>query len=98
MAEFSTSRSQDKLRGARRPSSSLLATALEAGKLPPQAPELEQAVLGAMMLERNAVNEAIDILNPESFYVEAHKRIFSAIHHLFGNDQPIDILTVTAAL
>lgn len=98
MAEFSTSRSQDKLRGARRPSPSLLATALEAGKLPPQAPELEQAVLGAMMLERNAVNEAIDILNPESFYVEAHKRIFSAIHHLFGNDQPIDILTVTEEL
>ncbi|MBK8499512.1 MAG: replicative DNA helicase [Flavobacteriales bacterium] len=98
MAEFSSSRSPDKLRAARRPSPSLLANALEAGRLPPQAPELEQAVLGALMLERNAVNEAIDILQPESFYVEAHKRIFEAILNLFRNDQPIDILTVTEEL
>ena len=98
MADFTSSRSQDKLRGARRPSPSLLANALEAGKLPPQAPELEQAVLGALMLERNAVNEAIDILQTESFYVEAHKRIFDAILGLFRNDQPIDILTVTEEL
>ena len=48
--------------------SSLMDSAIEAGKLPPQAPEVEQAVLGALMLERNAVNEAIDILQPESFY------------------------------
>ncbi len=98
MAELSTSRS-DKLRGgARRNSSSLLNSALEAGKLPPQAPELEQAVLGALMLERNAVNEAIDILQPDSFYVDAHRRIFDAILGLFRNDQPIDILTVTEEL
>lgn len=77
---------------------SLLDTALEAGKLPPQAPDLEQAVLGAMMLERNAVNEAIDILSPESFYVDAHRRIFGAIQDLFRNDKPIDILTVTQQL
>ena len=71
---------------------------MEAGKLPPQAPELEQAVLGALMLERNAVNEAIDILQPESFYVDAHRKIFDAILGLFRNDQPIDILTVTEEL
>ena len=82
----------------RRTSNSLIDTSLEAGKLPPQAPELEQAVLGAMMLERNAVNEAIDILQPDSFYVEAHKRIFAAIQELFRSDQPIDILTVTQEL
>ena len=76
----------------------MLDIGLEAGKLPPQAPELEQAVLGALMLERNAVNEAIDILQPESFYVEAHKKIFDAILGLFRNDQPIDILTVTEEL
>jgi hypothetical protein len=58
-------------------------------------PELEQAVLGALMLERNAVNEAIDILQPESFYVDTHRKIFDAILGLFRNDQPIDILTVT---
>lgn len=99
MAELTSSRSSDKARGGtRRNPSSLLATALEAGKLPPQAPELEQAVLGALMLERNAVNEAIDILQPDSFYVEAHRRIFDAILGLFRNDQPIDILTVTEEL
>ncbi len=94
MAEFPNTRRAT----ARRPAASLVDTALEAGKLPPQAPELEQAVLGALMLERNAVNEAIDILQPESFYVEAHKKIFDAILGLFRNDQPIDILTVTEEL
>jgi replicative DNA helicase len=98
MPEYSGPRSPDKLRSSRRNSPSLVATALEAGKLPPQAPELEQAVLGALMLERNAVNVAIDILQPESFYVEAHKRIFAAILDLFRNDKPIDILTVTEEL
>ncbi|HMW96038.1 MAG TPA: DnaB-like helicase N-terminal domain-containing protein, partial [Flavobacteriales bacterium] len=82
----------------KRSTNSLIDTSLEAGKLPPQAPELEQAVLGAMMLERNAVNEAIDILQPESFYVDAHKRVFGAIQELFRTDQPIDILTVTQQL
>ncbi|MFN6114715.1 MAG: replicative DNA helicase, partial [Flavobacteriales bacterium] len=94
MAEFPNTRRAT----ARRPAASLVDTALEAGKLPPQAPELEQAVLGALMLERNAVNEAIDILQPESFYVEALKKIFDALLGLFRNDQPIDILTVTEEL
>ncbi|MCO6482334.1 MAG: replicative DNA helicase [Flavobacteriales bacterium] len=82
----------------RRPAASLIDPALEGGRLQPQAPELEQAVLGAMMLERNAVNEAIDILQPESFYVDAHRRIFAAIQHLFRTDQAIDILTVSQEL
>lgn len=100
MAELSNTRSTDRARGTagRRQAASLLESALEAGKLPPQAPELEQAVLGALMLERNAVNEAIDILQPDSFYVEAHKKIFDTILSLFRNDQPIDILTVTQEL
>ena len=100
MADLSNTRSTDRTRGTagRRQASSLLDSALEAGKLPPQATDLEQAVLGALMLERNAVNEAIDILQPESFYVEAHKKIFTAILNLFRNDQPIDILTVTQEL
>ncbi len=99
MAVPNSPSASDRVRGtAGRRSVSLLDTALEAGKLPPQAPDLEQAVLGAMMLERNAVNEAIDILSPDSFYVDAHKRIFSAIQDLFRNDKPIDILTVTQQL
>jgi len=70
----------------------------ELGKIPPQAVDLEEAVLGALMLEREAVNEVIDILKAESFYKESHQKIFSAIHELFQRSEPIDILTVTAEL
>ena len=99
MNDFSSSSSGTRtMDRKRRPAASLIDTAMEAGKLPPQAPELEQAVLGAMMLEKNAVNEAIDILRPESFYVDAHRRIFDAIQNLFRTDQAIDILTVTQEL
>ena len=70
----------------------------EAGKLPPQALDLEEAVLGAMMLEKDAVNDVIDILGSESFYKETHQMIFSTIQDLFHDSQPIDILTVTEHL
>ncbi|MCB0479095.1 MAG: replicative DNA helicase [Crocinitomicaceae bacterium] len=71
----------------------------DVGKLPPQAIDLEEAVLGALMLENQAVNDSIDILKkPEFFYKEAHQKIFSAILKLFGNSEPIDILTVTNQL
>ncbi len=73
-------------------------TAEELGKIPPQAIDLEEAVLGAMLLESAAVNAAIDILKPESFYKEAHKRIFSVIIDLFQRSEPIDLLTVTHGL
>jgi replicative DNA helicase len=49
---------------------------LEFGKLPPQAKELEEAVLGALMIEKNAMDEVAEILKEESFYVEAHQYIF----------------------
>ncbi|MBN1118305.1 MAG: replicative DNA helicase [Bacteroidales bacterium] len=68
------------------------------GKLPPQAVEFEEAALGGMMLEKDAVIEIIDILKPESFYKEEHQKIYSAILDLFGNDKAIDILTVTDKL
>lgn len=70
----------------------------ELGKIPPQATDLEEAVLGALMLERDAVNEVIDILKPDSFYKESHQKIFSAVQELFQRSEPIDILTVTAEL
>lgn len=69
--------------------------ALNMGLIPPQAVDLEQAVLGAMMLEKNAVTDTIDILKTESFYDPKHQYIFSAIKDLFGTSKPIDILTVT---
>ncbi len=71
---------------------------LEHGKVPPQAVDLEEAVLGAMMLEQDAVTQVIDILKPEVFYKDAHQRIFSAIFRLFTKSEPVDILTVTNEL
>ncbi|MBR6878420.1 MAG: hypothetical protein IKM95_03425, partial [Bacteroidales bacterium] len=68
------------------------------GRIPPQAVDLEEVVLGALMLEKDAVNEVIDILTPEAFYKEAHQKIFKAIKDLFGRSEPVDILTVTNEL
>ncbi|PKP29691.1 MAG: replicative DNA helicase, partial [Bacteroidetes bacterium HGW-Bacteroidetes-17] len=70
----------------------------EHGKVPPQAIDLEEAVLGAIMLEKDALTQVIDILKPEVFYKEAHNIIFSAISRLFGKSEPVDILTVTNEL
>ena len=70
----------------------------EPGRIPPQAIDLEEAVLGAMMIEQKAINEVIDVLSPESFYREAHAKIFEAISALFNRAEPVDILTVTAEL
>ena len=68
------------------------------GKLPPQARELEEAVLGAMLIDRDAVSEIIDILKPESFYLDSHQTIYRAIMTLFERSEPVDILTVTEQL
>jgi replicative DNA helicase len=68
------------------------------GKLPPQALELEEAVLGALMLEQSAVNEVIDVLTGDSFYKEAHRYIYGAIVDLFQESEPVDMLTVTQRL
>ena len=69
-----------------------------AGKLPPQAPELEMAVLGALMLEKDALTSVIDLLKPESFYKDAHQRIYKAVIRLFDKSEPIDQLTVVHEL
>ena len=90
--------SQKKPNDRRRSVSKLPLQNNELGKIPPQAVDLEEAVLGALMLEKEAVNEVIDILKAESFYKETHQKIFNAIHDLFQRSEPIDILTVTAEL
>ncbi len=72
---------------------------VDMGRIPPQALDAEEAVLGAMMIDGKAVNDAIDILRvPEAFYDPKHKVIFSAIHDLFRDSQVIDLLTVTERL
>lgn len=67
-------------------------------KLIPQAVDLEQAVLGALMLEKNALTTVIDILKAGSFYDDRHVEIYTAILELFQNSEPIDIITVTNKL
>jgi len=78
--------------------SSQSAPSLEYGKVPPQALDLETAVLGAMMLEQYAVNKVIDILQPEMFYKQSHIHIYQAIKSLFGKSEPVDIMTVNQEL
>lgn len=68
------------------------------GKVPPQAKELEEAVLGAILLERDAFDKVAEILKSESFYVEAHQRIFTAMTALVKKSQPIDTHTVSEQL
>lgn len=68
------------------------------GKVPPQARDLEEAVLGACMLQRGAIDMASDVLKPEAFYVDAHQRIFNAMTSLSSRSQPIDMLTVVEEL
>lgn len=71
---------------------------LERGKVPPQAIDLEEVVLGAMMIDKKGVDEIIDILHADAFYKEAHKAIFEAIIKLFESTEPIDLLTVSTQL
>ena len=68
------------------------------GKLQPQAVELEEAVLGALMLEKDAYTIVSDLLTPESFYEPRYQKIYEAINQLGFNQRPIDMLTVTEQL
>ncbi len=68
------------------------------GRLQPQARELEEAVLGALMLEKDAFSVVCEILKPESFYEKAHELIYSAIVDLATSQRPVDMLTVTEQL
>ncbi len=87
----------NKDRKARRKTSPDLSTMVY-GKVPPQAKELEEVVLGAIMLEKSAFDTVVEILKPECFYVEAHQRIYRAMQSLQQKNQPIDILTVVEEL
>jgi len=71
---------------------------LEMGKKPPQAIDIEEAVLGALMLEPNAISDIIDVINPECFYKESNRKIFSAIASLASKHAPVDIFTISEEL
>ena len=68
------------------------------GKLPPQALDLEEAILGALILEKNALTAVVEFLRPEHFYTEQHKEIYNAIVELFKTSDPVDMRTVVAQL
>lgn len=67
-------------------------------RTPPQNMEAEQALLGAVFLEKNALNSAIEILQPDDFYRTNHQRIFEVFLHLSEADEPVDLVTVTSEL
>src|SRR5574344_1715565 len=68
------------------------------GRKPPQALEIEEAVLGALLLEPNDIADVLDQITAECFYKESHKKIFTAICDVFRRNDPVDILTVVNEL
>jgi replicative DNA helicase len=68
------------------------------GKLPPQALDLEEAVLGALMLEKSALNAVVEFLKPEHFYSEQNQEIYRSIIQLFKSSEPVDMRTVVNQL
>lgn len=68
------------------------------GKVPPQANDMEEAVLGAVMTDTDSIYNIVDILKPESFYREAHQKIYSAIVELNKKNFPCDLFSVTEHL
>ncbi|MCK5287387.1 MAG: replicative DNA helicase, partial [Thermodesulfovibrionia bacterium] len=71
-------------------------TALD--RLPPQNIEAEQSVLGAILLENEALASAIEVISPEDFYKDSHKTIFRAMLELYKKSEPIDLITLTEQL
>lgn len=67
-------------------------------RVPPHNVEAEQAVLGAMLIKKEAIAEAIEILRPDDFYRDAHRIVFEAMLELFQKNEPVDIVTVTEQL
>lgn len=67
-------------------------------KVPPHSLEAEKSVLGALILDKNAIIKIADILRPEDFYHEGHRLIYEAILELFNRHSPIDLLTLTSIL
>ena len=71
---------------------------MDIGKIPPSDIEAEQAVLGSMLTDKDAVIAAIEVLKPEDFYREDNKTIYTAILSLYNRAEPIDIITLKSEL
>src|SRR5512137_3000438 len=68
------------------------------GRVPPNAVDIEEEVLGAMLLEKEAISKVIEVLEPQAFYAERHRKIFQAIIGLFERGEPADSITVAEEL
>ncbi len=73
-------------------------TELHLHKLPPQNLDAEQSVLGAILIDNNALPKALEILDPDDFYKPSHRKIFFAMTDLFDKNEPIDLITLTDRL
>ena len=71
---------------------------MDLGKVPPHDTEAEQAVIGSMLTDKDAVVDAIEILKSDDFYRQDNKTIYEAILNLYNRGEPIDIITVKAEL
>lgn len=67
-------------------------------KIPPQALDMEECVLGALLIEKQAISEIADFITPQMFYVDAHVKIYECIEYLYSSSQPIDLMTITEQL
>ena len=68
------------------------------GRIPPHSLEAEQSVLGAMIIDKEAINTTIEIIKPEDFYKEANKEIFETIIELYNRNEPVDLITLSEEL
>ena len=68
------------------------------GRIPPHSVEAEQSVLGAMLLEKEAINTAIEIIRPDDFYKDANKEVYEAMLVLNNRNEPIDLITLSEEL
>lgn len=73
-------------------------THLQLDRLPPQNLEAEQSILGAILIDNEALPKALEIIDPEDFYRNSHKKIFNAMVELFDKNEPIDLITLTDCL
>ena len=88
----------EKMRQAGRGRPQMRKVSGKAGRVPPQATDVEQSVLGSMLIEREAIPRVIEVLPPEAFYERRHERIYQAIRALFDRSNPVDLITLTEEL
>src|SRR5262245_36665706 len=71
---------------------------LTEGRIPPQAIDIEAQVIGAMLLEREAIAKVIEVLDDEAFHADYHRKIFQAILAMFDRSEPVDVITLAEEL